>query len=1259
MLGGGVSNYNNSTIGSLTGNFTNNVINAGTYVYGAGVWNYYNSTIENLTGNFTNNVINAGTSSYGSGVANYYATIENLTGNFTDNIINTDASGNGAGVYNYNNSTIENLTGNFTNNVINAGTYGIGGGISNYGTIENLAGNFTGNIINAGTYGVGGGIYTSGTMENLTGNFTGNIINAGTYGSGGGMYGLADNLTGNFTGNIINTGTYGRGGGMYGAAGNLTGNFTENTINAGTYGYGGGLFSLSTIENLTGDFKDNKINAGYYAQGGGIFNVYRMLSFKGDVINNSAASTKEEAQGGGIYNYAENAYNRFLESYISTDGARRAKNIEEANIIASEKKEEQRQYLLTNAGLTEEEYNNQLAAARQTAIDNINWEGYDSIEDWVQNETQYNSLDEYVLKGLGKFRNINEYLNYNGYYSSVQERMEYLGYATLDEMINALYKDRISIIEKIKGNIIGNSVKSKNNIAQGGGLFNRGKAAIYDSDITFNSAKGKKAQGGAIFNGGEFAKLYLIADGKDLTFIENKTTENGKTQSNAIHNEANIYLNTNSVVANRAINNGNIDARIVIHDKITGDYRKSPLIEINKLIDDVLYTTVENEQTINHNIVLNQTTGTVEFHNDVRGNNINLYSGNTIVVADNNNIKLGSGAETLTFKNNDAKLNINALNNNTVTTNMKIAQEDGVEASVDINKADILITKTKLNKNNQGKYTGTVKNSRYELNNKENSGTVVFNNDVNVKNVNMYNGNLTLAHDITSQNINLYGGTISMLDGINFNSNQNFNVYGGDLNLQNGKIGNTNLGNLILHNELGLRTDIDFTNHNSDTITVNSLVNDNNHNINLKNIKVVNPVVAKSFKTSLIGNMQDEALRNKLAASVKYSGGDIIYSPIYKYGVSYDNETGELSFERTGGPQNTHPTYSEVNPAVMSSTVARNTIAYSTQANAHYEGFRSLNEMMYNTRAERFAMKNKNKYALADTKDEKIDSLLKSGVQIDDEEKTGWFKAGSNIETIKLKGGPKTDNVLYYSFIGYDSELREISKFKLLKGWDFMHGAYIGYNGGYQKFDGVSSVSNGVNLGLTLNMFKGNLFSGTTIGNGLMFSESSNMFGNEDFQTISSGIANKTGYNFEFKDGKYIIQPSLFISYSMFNTLDYTNAEGVKIKSDVLHLFTFEPGIKFIANLDNGWQPYIGVSFVDNIDMGGEVKANNVVLPEVSVKPYVKYGLGIRKKWKDSFSGYAQAYVTNGGRTGVGLQAGFSWLFDIRNPFTSKIKEEL
>ena len=116
-------------------------------------------------------------------------------------------------------------------------------------------------------------------------------------------------------------------------------------------------------------------------------------------------------------------------------------------------------------------------------------------------------------------------------------------------------------------------------------------------------------------------------------------------------------------------------------------------------------------------------------------------------------------------------------------------------------------------------------------------------------------------------------------------------------------------------------------------------------------------------------------------------------------------------------------------------------------------------------------------------------------------------------------------------------------------------------------------------------------------------------------------------------------------TYSFVNTFDYTTKTGVKIKSEPLHAVQVEPGLKFIANLENGWKPYAQVSMIWNFLDKTDVKANDVKLPEMSIKPYVRYGIGLQKSWKDEFSGFAQAFVTHGGRNGVGLQAGFSRYF--------------
>ena len=173
--------------------------------------------------------------------------------------------------------------------------------------------------------------------------------------------------------------------------------------------------------------------------------------------------------------------------------------------------------------------------------------------------------------------------------------------------------------------------------------------------------------------------------------------------------------------------------------------------------------------------------------------------------------------------------------------------------------------------------------------------------------------------------------------------------------------------------------------------------------------------------------------------------------------------------------------------------------------------------------------------------------------------------------------------------------------------------------------------------------YKDNFFLGGTINVGANAGEASTSFGQDNFAMIMSGAAVKAGYNWELADGKFIIQPSLITSYSFVNTFDYTNSAGVRMDSDPLHAIQIEPGIKFIGNLKNGWQPYAGVSFIYNIMDRTHFRANDVALPNLSVNPYVKYGVGVRKTWGERFTGFFQTYLTNGGRNGVGLQAGLRW----------------
>ncbi len=154
------------------------------------------------------------------------------------------------------------------------------------------------------------------------------------------------------------------------------------------------------------------------------------------------------------------------------------------------------------------------------------------------------------------------------------------------------------------------------------------------------------------------------------------------------------------------------------------------------------------------------------------------------------------------------------------------------------------------------------------------------------------------------------------------------------------------------------------------------------------------------------------------------------------------------------------------------------------------------------------------------------------------------------------------------------------------------------------------------------------------------------MYGNENFTMLMGGVASKTGYNFELKNGRFIIQPNLLLSYTFVNTFDYTSASNLNIMPEPLHALQVHPYVKFIQNTENGWQPYLAGGFVYNV-MGqtqirvADLYGNNVQLPALSIKPYAEYGLGIQKLWNDKYTGFMQAMARSGGRNGISFTMGF------------------
>ena len=579
---------------------------------------------------------------------------------------------------------------------------------------------------------------------------------------------------------------------------------------------------------------------------------------------------------------------------------------------------------------------------------------------------------------------------------------------------------------------------------------------------------------------------------------------------------------------------------------------------------------------------------------------------------------------TLTSGNLSTKISGTGTTNiaGTVTNNSKISQNVNVDSTGKLTvKANIgNLTNNGEVISSTSNLTGTINNSG-TLNlsgtlNKEISGlgtTKIVGDSFTMLDGAVVKGVL----DINNQTLNVLAtNTTNMFNDVNINS--------GTLNLINNGINNLSANSFKISGNVNLLLDADLKNSVMDRLPSTTVVN------GLINVKGINLLSDSTSEKTYIPFAYD-SFKDKVQTNITTVGKDVnneyqttAFAPIYKYDVSYNPNNGNFLFSRGGGKSS-----ADFNPAVLSGAVNSQVGAYSAVNETFNYAFRHADYsfMPLPKRIRTLA----NKYAITEPRSIRYEN---------DYSKAGgiWYQPYANFENVGLSNGPRVDIQSYGSLIGGDSNYKQLKR-----GWGTVTTPYIGYNGTSQSYSGVSTTTNGGILGLTQTFYHGDFFTALTINAGASNGESSTMYGKENYTALMAGIGSKTGYNFEFNDGKFIIQPSMLMAYSYVNTFDYTNAAGVKISSDPLHSIQLHPSIKFMGNVGKGWQPYASVGMVWNILNETNFTANNVRLPEMSIRPYVEYGVGLQKIWHDKCTGFVQAMLRNGGRNGIALTFGFKW----------------
>lgn len=868
-----------------------------------------------------------------------------------------------------------------------------------------------------------------------------------------------------------------------------------------------------------------------------------------------------------------------------------------------------------------------------------------------------------IITNEGKLNN--DVINFNKYR---HDKPPYYGKLTsnIDDITGLIYQQGDSSedsIFNVTGGTINDAQKIKNYDGENGGIVNI--LGAVKSKTLLNNYRGKtyvKNGGELQIAGSETSKIFTtggnvnfensstlnlrestIPAGQkfspdNLVLAENDTL-NLKMKDGLTLNVTNSSAKGNFSLKELEIKDGTVQNWKIINDDNNIDiYKRTSLDKDFKLIKTASSSSGVNFVTYD-NSVGNISYGT----KDLQGALDEVKNVNK----ENDFFYEMSGEETALDYFSKGRFIVNG-NNNTILNSLIGIEGTGTLVLTNANLNDTTIESSEngqlVIRNSSGNVINL--NNSLILNNSNNSNSGIRfegNSDINFNGV--YKGMLpsnTVALDLENATLTrgdkdfhtfwlLNSGTLKYYDDSYLaNGGRNAITFnGGNLDLRNGIASNIPLYGLALKSNSNIFVDVDLANKSMDKLTANN----SSYTGGKLNVAGMNLLSDAINDFTSINFTED----NNLKSNVAYTGdSQVAYSPIYKYNVNYNANNGNFEFKRGngGGGGNASDAF---NPAVLTGPVGAQLGSYLTQLNTYEQAFANMDMLMLMPRAQRIAMKYANKYASTQGTGEG-GVITFSTNQIPEEQKGLWFRPFATFENVGLKNGPNVKNIGYGSLFGGDSDLLELKH-----GWDMQYSFYGGYNGSNQYYNGVSIYQNGGSLGASSTWYKGNFFTGLTANVGANVGEASSMYGNEDFTMLATGIASKTGYNWELANGKFIVQPSFLMSYTFVNTFDYTNAAGVRISSDPLHAIQIAPGLKFIGNLKNGWQPYIGLQMVWNVMDRARFKANDVSLPDMSVDPYFQYGIGLQKRIGERFTGFGQAMVRNGGRNGIALSFGFRW----------------
>ena len=772
--------------------------------------------------------------------------------------------------------------------------------------------------------------------------------------------------------------------------------------------------------------------------------------------------------------------------------------------------------------------------------------------------------------------------------------------------------------------------EGNHSVSTGGAIINSGNSAGYVNTLTINGgtnfinnyvANGSDFSSGA---GGAILNNQRSADGTDGNLIINGTANNAVTFSGNVAGSGGAIKNYGTATVNYAIfeNNGHNDVSQdfttisggAISNQVAGAGSAGELTVSNSVFRNNIANTGGAIHNANGTVTVidsdfsgNRTTnaaasnggaiyGAAGSTTTLRAENRNMFVGTDTSVADGTDSIALNGTD----ESNVATLNLQAANGRNLVINSNIAGNDTTTGGQDPEVTNRSI----INVGEHGSSTlgGTVR---------VNGSAQITNSTINVN-----GGTLSFAHDSglgsntnRTNVINMNGGTLDLLN-YEYSLDQ---IQGREFNILS---------------DSNIRLDVDLAQERMDGIfssNFDKITNDNDSLLTIIGMKSTSDALRDDVK--ILFTDADELIGNVNLGK----GANVVEGLIHKYSVSQVTQTGTGA---DGTPAGEYFVFNEMgnsDSSLVGPVAAQG--AFLLMENLYRQSFANMDMVTLMTPEQRMAWKMRNKYANAG---------YHTGVyapNVIPEERDGWYmRPFTNFENVPLKGGPKVSNVSYGSLFGGESDIIELGH-----GWDGNFSLFGAYHGSHQAYNGVSIWQNGGTIGGVATAYKGNFFTGVTANIGASAARATHAFGTDDFPILMTGAAWKSGYNWGLFNRKLIIQPSYMMSYTFVNVFDFTNGGGVRITQDPLHAIEIIPGIKIIGNLKNGWQPYLGVNMTWNIMDKTKFYANEVALSQLSVKPFIEYGVGLQKRYGDRFTGFGQAMIRNGGRNGIAFTLGLRW----------------